>query len=151
MDIRVDFAGQDDLPAMVDLLVELFSQEHDFVPEPDKQRAGLRLILDHPDMGRLFVLRVDGRVAGMANAVITISTAEGARAMLLEDVIVGREWRGRGLGARLVQHVLDWARAEGLTRATLLTDHDNAVGQAFYRRLGFAVSNMVVLRRRIGV
>lgn len=149
MDIRVDFAGQDDLPAMVDLLVELFSQEHDFVPEPDKQRAGLRLILDHPDMGRLFVLRIDGRVAGMANAVIAISTAEGARVMRLEDVILGCEWRGRGLGARLVQHVLDWARAEGLTRATLLTDHDNAVGQAFYGRLGFEPSAMKVLRRRL--
>lgn len=149
MEARVEFARQADLPAMVDLLIELFSQEHDFTPEPEKQRAGLRLLLEHPELGRLFVLRIDGHVVGMANAVITVSTAEGGRVMLLEDVIVRREHRGRGLGALLVQHVLDWAKAEGMTRATLLTDHDNAVGQAFYGRLGFEPSAMRVLRRRL--
>lgn len=146
-DIFVDFATHDDLPAMADLLYDLFTLESDFQPERAKQLRGLQLILDTPALGRLFVLRVAGKVAGMANALITVSTAQGAPVLLLEDVIVGRAYRGGGHGRRLVDHVCAWARAQGMARVTLLADQDNAPALAFYARLGFEPSAMVVRRK----
>lgn len=146
MNIAIDFATAADLPALADLLTELFTLEADFRPDRDKQLRGLRLILDTPAVGRLFALRVDGEVAGMANALITVSTAQGCRVLLLEDVIVAARHRGLGLGRRLVEHVCDWARNEGMTRVTLLADKDNAPALAFYESLGFEASAMVVRR-----
>ena len=146
MAIEIDFATDDDLPQLADLLAELFTLESDFRPERDKQLRGLRLILDEPALGRLFVLRDGAAVLGMANALITVSTAEGGRVLLLEDVIVRCEHRGGGLGRRLIAHVLDWAQAQGMTRVTLLTDRDNRAALDFYRKLGFDDSQMMVLR-----
>lgn len=144
--VIIDFATAEDLPAMADLLHELFTLESDFVPERTRQLAGLKLILDHPDMGRLFVLRVEGKVAGMANALITVSTAEGGRVLLLEDVIIKANYRSQGLGHKLVEHVLAWAISEGMSRVTLLADRDNTEARVFYERLGFEPSAMMVLR-----
>jgi len=144
---QIDFATENDLPALADLLHELFTLESDFVPAREKQLRGLQLILDNPDLGRLFVLRIDGKVAGMANALITISTAQGARVLLLEDVIVSTEYRAAGLGRTLVEHVCAWAKDEGMTRVTLLADQDNAAALAFYAQLGFENSAMVVRRK----
>jgi GNAT superfamily N-acetyltransferase len=149
MNTQITFATEADLPAMADLLYELFTLESDFKPERKKQIAGLKLILDTPQIGRLFVLRVDGRVVGMANALITVSTAQGAPVLLLEDVIVSRAARGGGLGRRLVEHVCDWASAQGMSRVTLLADKDNAPALAFYDRLGFESSAMVVRRKML--
>lgn len=149
MTATIDFATPADIPAMADLLHELFTLESDFVPEREKQIAGLRLILDHPALGRLFVLRIDGRLAGMANALITISTAQGAPVLLLEDIIVNQAFRGGGHGRALVEHVLDWARGQGMGRVTLLADKDNAPALAFYERLGFEPSAMKVLRKAL--
>lgn len=146
--MNIDFATAEDLPHLADLLAELFSLESDFVPDREKQLRGLRAILDEPALGRLFVLRVDGQVAGMANALVTVSTAEGGKVLLLEDVIVGREHRGGGLGRKLIEHVLDWAREQGMTRVTLLADRDNTPALDFYRRLGFESSHMTVLRKK---
>ncbi|MEW5771261.1 MAG: GNAT family N-acetyltransferase [Pseudomonadota bacterium] len=146
---RIDFATAEDLPALADLLHELFTLESDFVPERDRQLAGLRLILEHPELGRLFVALVEGRVAGMANALITVSTAEGGRVLLLEDVIVAAPYRALGLGRRLVEHALAWAAGEGMTRVTLLADQANQPALDFYARLGFQPSAMRVLRRRL--
>ncbi len=145
--IDIDFATENDLPQMVELLVELFSIERDFTPDRAKQMRGLRLILDSPVSGRLFVLRVGGKVAGMANALITVSTAEGGHVMLLEDVIVSVEYRGAGLGRYLVEHILAWARKNGLVRATLLVDQNNQPAFNFYEKLGFKTSHMKVLRK----
>jgi GNAT superfamily N-acetyltransferase len=99
-------------------------------------------------MGRLFVLRVDGKVTGIANALITISTAEGGYVLLLEDVFINKECRGMGFGRRLLEHVLAWAKAQGISRVTLLVDKDNASALEFYGRLGFRASAMTVLRRK---
>ena len=147
MNATIDFATADDLEPMADLLAELFTLESDFKPERGKQIAGLRLILDNPAVGQLFVVRVDGRVAAMANALFTVSTAEGCRVVLLEDVIVKAAHRGAGLGRRLVEHVLTWAAVNDLPRITLLADKDNAPALAFYERLGFENSAMRVLRK----
>ena len=145
--IVIDFATAADLPALADLLTELFTLEADFRPERDKQLRGLRLILDNPAIGRLFVLRVDGAVAGMANGLVTISTAQGAPVLLLEDVIVSAAYRGRRLGRRLVEHVCAWAKGAGMGRVTLLADKDNQGALDFYARLGFSSSAMVVRRK----
>jgi len=147
MRTSIDFANPADLEAMADLLAELFTLESDFQPEREKQLRGLRLILENPQIGRLFVLRVGDQVAGMANALITISTAEGCPVLLLEDVIVKAKFRGLKLGRSLVEHVLDWARDNGIPRVTLLADKDNSPALSFYERLGFERSAMTVLRK----
>ena len=149
MDSIVDFATAADLPALADLLHELFTLESDFLPERAKQLRGLELILDTPALGRLFVVRVDGIVVGMANALITVSTAQGAPVLLLEDVIVSRVHRGAGLGRRLVEHVCTWSKSQGMARVTLLADQDNVPALTFYEKLGFAPSAMVVRRKSL--
>ena len=151
MKIEISQAGHGDLDQLADLLAELFTLESDFCPDREKQLRGLRLILDNPALGRLFVLRDCGRVAGMANALITVSTAEGSRVAMLEDVIIRNEYRGKGLGRRLVEHVLAWARIEGMTRVTLLADRDNEAALRFYRKLGFEHSHMAVLRSSLPI
>lgn len=148
-DIRPDFATSADLPAMADLLAELFALESDFAPDRGKQLAGLQLILDTPSLGRLFVLRMGSEVIGMANALITISSAEGRRVLLLEDVIVRNDFRGRSLGRLLVEHVCAWATNEGMGRITLLADKDNTPALDFYVRQGFQLSAMRVLRKSL--
>lgn len=147
MNIQIDFATEEDLPQLADLLAELFALESDFQPDREKQMRGLRLILNDPAIGRLFVLRVDGKVTGMANALITISTAEGGPVVLLEDIIISGTHRGMGLGRRLFDHVVVWAQGLGMKRVTLLADGDNRSALAFYDNLEFELSNMVVLRK----
>lgn len=146
--VRVEVATPADLDAMADLLGELFALESDFTPQREKQLAALSWLLDHPDHGRLFVLRDGAGLAGMANALTSISTAEGGPVLVLEDVIVAASHRGQGHGRRLVEHVLAWARKAGLSRVTLLADRDNAAALRFYQTLGFEESAMVVRRFR---
>ena len=151
MNIAIAPACADDLDVMADLLYELFTLESDFKPEREKQLRGLRLILDNPQIGQLFVLRVDGVVVGMTNALITVSTAEGRQVVVLEDVIVNAAYRGQKLGRRLIEHVFDWAAKAGMPRVTLLADKDNAPALAFYERLGFELSAMRVLRKPLTI
>jgi GNAT superfamily N-acetyltransferase len=149
MNIEIADADSRDVPAMARLLADLFSVEADFQPDTGKQERALRLIQAYPDRGRLFVARRRRDVIGMANALFSISTAEGGPVVVLEDVIVAADHRDAGIGTRLVDHILDWARREGYLRVTLLTDAGNSGAIRFYERRGFARSAMIALRRNL--
>lgn len=90
---RIEPATIEDLPQLVELLMALFEEEGDFKPDPAKQEHGVRLILEQPSRGRIFVLRTDHMVIGMVNLLFTLSTAEGGLVILMEDVIVHPQHR----------------------------------------------------------
>jgi GNAT superfamily N-acetyltransferase len=134
---------------MCELLTELFSIEADFVPEREKQSHGLNALLADPQ-GKVLVLvaELDGMVVGMATVQTLVSTAEGGRVGLVEDVVVRRDLRGRGVGAQLIEAILTWARSQGLTRLQLLADRDNQQALDFYASRNWISTRLICLRRR---
>lgn len=145
-DPHIEQATLEDLPQLADLLYDLFTQEADFVPNRAKQLRGLRLILEQPNRGRIFVLRLNGVIVGMINLLFTISTAEGGFVILLEDVVVHHDYRGQGYGDKLLHHAIEYAKKKDFLRITLLTDRINEDGQRFFKAHGFAESNMIPMR-----
>jgi GNAT superfamily N-acetyltransferase len=144
-DLRIEPATLDDLPELTELLHDLFSQEEDFRPDREKQIRGLRLILEQPSRGRIFVLRNERLIIGMINLLITISTAEGGFVLLLEDLVVHRDHRRSGYGSRLLEHAIAFAREKKFLRITLLTDDLDETRQ-FYLKHGFVESSMMPMR-----
>ena len=143
-------ANPDDLPELCSLLALLFTQEADFQADCEAQMRGLTTILEQPELGQLLVTRRDGRVLGMVNLLYTISTALGGKVALLEDLVVAPQERGAGIGSQLLQQAIQWARAAGCLRVTLLTDQSNVAAQRFYQRHGFQFSAMVPMRLALG-
>jgi ribosomal protein S18 acetylase RimI-like enzyme len=57
--------------------------------------------------------------------------------------------QGRGLGRRLMRACEDWVSAQGIPKLNLMVRTDNAAVRAFYDRLGYTESEVVVLGRRL--
>jgi len=140
-------ARADDLDALAGLLQELFSLEADFSFDRATQHQGLEL-MNLREAARLLVAEVKGRVIGMCSGQLVVSTAEGGPAAWVEDVVVEREWRGRGVGQRLLEAVTAWARERGASRLQLLADQDNRPALDFYGHLGWQQTRLVCLRRQ---
>src|SRR5438046_8072509 len=144
--IVIEPATEADLDELSEMLGGLFAQEGDFRPDKDKQLRGLRLIFAQPSRGRVFVLRRDGAIVGMINLLFTISTAEGGFVILLEDLVIHKEYQGKGYGSKLLQYAIDFAKQKNFLRITLLTDRPENVAQAFFRKHGFVESSMIPMR-----
>src|SRR6266705_3365872 len=144
--IVIEPATEADLDELSEMLGELFAQESDLHPDKQKQLRGLRLIFEQPSRGRVFVLRCDGAIVGMINLLFTISTAEGGFVMLFEDMVIHKEYQGKGYGAKLLQYAIDFAKQKNFLRITLLTDRPENVTQAFFRKHGIVESSMIPMR-----
>src|ERR1043166_5331432 len=144
--VVIEPATEADLDELSELLGELFEQESDFRPDKDKQLRGLRLIFEQPNRGRVFVLRCNGAIAGMINFLFTIITPEGGFVILLEDLVVHKEYQSKGYGSKLLNYAIEFAKQKNFLRITLLTDRPENVAQEFFRRHGFVESSMIPMR-----
>ena len=147
MDFSVRPARADGIPQMCGLLSELFSIESDFSPDMHKQVQGLNLLLgDSSVSSAVFVAEKEGEIIGMCSVQTLISTAEGGPVGLLEDVIVRKKHRGKGIGKRLLSEVVGWCAGKNISRLQLLRDVDNEPALKFYARNGWAGTNLACMR-----
>jgi len=143
---EISIACLNDLPELVELLNDLFTQDIEFVPDLKKQKAGLEAIINNPEIGEILVLKGEGKILGMVSLLYSISTALGGKVAILEDMIIHKDYRKMGLGKELLGEAIRFSKERSCLRLTLLTDFDNDVAINFYQQFGFKKSEMIPMR-----
>jgi phosphinothricin acetyltransferase len=96
------------------------------------------------DTTRVVVVRDAERIVGMAT--LYIIPKIGKKNGLLEDVIVSADYRGQGLGERLVRTVLEMAKSLGLVSITLTSNPVRVAAHRLYQKVGFVIKDSDVMR-----
>ncbi len=148
--MKIEIAVSSDIPSLCDLLDSLFTQEAEFKSDREAQIRGLESVIENDDVGDILVVRNNDEVIAMVNILYTVSTALGSRVGILEDMVVSSSGRGLGIGSKLLERALEFAKEKGCQRITLLSDHDNDGAHRFYQKHGFSLSTMVAFRKSLG-
>jgi GNAT superfamily N-acetyltransferase len=72
---------------------------------------------------------------------ITSLTGRGTKRMAIEAVQTRTDMRGKGIGAKLIQHCLDVARERDIALVQLTSNAKRQDAHRFYERLGFEKSH----------
>jgi GNAT superfamily N-acetyltransferase len=94
-----------------------------------------RRFLDPAEPVHALVAEADGRVAGLAHYLFHRSTNRIEPVCYLQDLFTEPASRGRGIGRRLVEAVVEAARAAGSRRVYWQTQAGNAAGRALYDKV----------------
>ena len=106
MNQQITLATLAELDELVGLLNVLFTQDIEFEPNHEKQRAGLEQIINNPEIGEILVMKTDGKVIGMVSLLYSISTALGGKVAILEDMVMDANFRRNGLGTELLNEAI---------------------------------------------
>ena len=114
---------------IADMLFQLTGREYSFGEQE------LRAIIDD-SASQLFLLQAEGQVIGM----LTLGryTSPTGVKVWVEDVVVKSEYRGEGLGRRLVNHAIEYCKANFAPCTLMLTSNPVRVAaNELYRTSGF--------------
>lgn len=110
MNLNIRKANKDDLPSVLDLVIELAVYEK----EPEAVTASLKdyQVAFENGLIQIMVAEDDGKVVGMALYYLTFSTWKG-QMMYLEDFVVTQSYRRTGVGEQIFKAMLQDAEQQG--------------------------------------
>ncbi len=124
--MRLRKAGIRDYP-------EIFQVNSELTRSPPSFLGYLWILLD-PNIV-VIVAEENGKIVGKGNLVIHRAFARGgARVGRVEEVVVRKDCRGRGIGTEIVKALLEEARRRKVYKVELACEEEL---EGFYSRLGF--------------
>jgi GNAT superfamily N-acetyltransferase len=136
MQVIIREAGEADLPLILPLYGQL-GMDDGSVLTLDEARAVFRRLQSYPDY-KLFIAAAAGEILGVfAMAVLDNLGHLGAPSALVEDVVVRKDWRQRGIGTEMMRFALSRAREKGCYKLALSSNKNREEAHRFYENLGF--------------
>lgn len=83
---------------------------------------------------KCYLFEEEGKICGYGLLSFTYSNEVGGRVVLLEEIYIKDEFRGKGIGSRFIQFVINQHPAE---RYRLEVSEENRRAEQLYERLGF--------------
>jgi GNAT superfamily N-acetyltransferase len=138
-DFVIRFAVPDDVPALVQMIRALAEYEKlAHLVVADERGLAAALFGERPAAEALIARKAgeNGAAAGFALFFHTFSTFLGQRGLWLEDLFVYPQFRGNGLGRRLLVDLAEVARRRECGRFEWAVLDWNAPAIGFYERMG---------------
>ena len=125
--------------ADLNLLVSLFDAYRQFYRQPSDPERAHRFLLDRLTREQSIVfLAFEGlRAVGFTQLYPSFSSGAMAPILILNDLFVASDSRGRGAGSALLLAAADYGRRAGALRLVLSTEITNTTAQSVYERLGW--------------
>ncbi len=147
MNYKIRRAKEEDIPGVLELLVQVCMVHHNGRPDIFKGPAtkysdeDLKLIFAHEDLTPVFVCEGEnGEILGHAFCVSRQFKEDriltDIRTLYIDDICVSEKCRGMGVGKALYQYVADYARSGGFYNLTLNVWCCNTGALKFYESLG---------------
>ena len=150
-EINIRSAELRDIPALGRLLYEVHKVHSDV--RPDLFKAGARKYTDEQleeilQSGErpVFVAEQDGQVTGYAFCIpkqlVGDRSMTDVRTLHIDDLCVDEAARGKHIGTKLYDFVLDFAKRQGYYNVTLNVWADNKAAVKFYEKIGLRVQKI---------
>ena len=121
----------------IDQLIELYKDLTPFKNDFEKsQEIYEEMIKDENYL--LLIAKEGDKVIGSVLGICCKSLASGGEPFLvIEDVIVDKSIRGKGVGSRLFESIENFAKKKKCTYAILVSSDFRTKGHKFYEKMGF--------------
>jgi ribosomal protein S18 acetylase RimI-like enzyme len=148
LDLTFRVADQCDLADLLALCKHLIST--DLPASPESQKQTFKEMLSHPGLSVIAGHMGDKLVASCALVVIPNLTRGCASFAVIENVVTHTDYRGMGIGERIMKHAVSRAWDADCYKVMLMSGSQNKKAHAFYQRLGFQKSKVGFETRRPG-
>ncbi len=136
MNIEIQEAKEQDLPAIIDLYKQLDTSNSEQLSIEEAIQM-FRKINTYPDY-KLYVAVKDGQIVGTFTLLIMDSLAHrGKSSGIVEDVVVDEQWRGKGIGKLMMQFAMNYCKRDGCAKLALSSNMKRLAAHQFYESLGF--------------
>lgn len=137
-DVQIRLCTQNDIPEVISLMNELkevASGSEQF--ELENVRTVFKEMEKYPEIYLNLVAEISGKVVGFISIIFYKTVFHKGGTALINELVVTRRERGKGIGHILIQRAKEEALARRLDEIEVGTEKTNQAARQFYRKNGF--------------
>lgn len=144
--LTITVATTEDEAVLRELMTEFYAHEG-LVFDEARTLGTFRTLAADPNLGRVWIFRVDGEAVGYLAVTVCYSLEFAGRYALVDELYVREAHRGRGIATRALELAAEVCREMDLSALRLEVDVWNTRAKDLYRRLGFALQERHMMSR----
>ncbi|WP_312354998.1 GNAT family N-acetyltransferase [Aminipila sp.] len=98
--------------------------------------------LNHQEWITLLILEQEHQIMGFANLMTIYSVWSHGKALILDDLYIKQEARGKGIGRVMMEYIETLGKEKGYKRLQFQSEDSNPDAHRFYTKLGYASEAM---------
>lgn len=124
-------------------IAELINKEYSKPPykEPWKKADAIKTFEYFSKIGSIYVL-INKEIVGFI--IFRIEDYNGSKGIMIEDLVIGSNFQGKGYGRKLVEYVEDLGRKQKIKGVWLLASKE-APAYPFYKKIGYKINEKMVV------
>jgi GNAT superfamily N-acetyltransferase len=141
--IKFGFPSKSDVDEIIDLFAEITDAivdqnnwgNYTVDAKREDQKLVIEMIMDLDD--KIFIGKYNGEIVAGVNVEVIRNIRHGWQRAHVEEIVVKKGYRGKGIGTALMNHVIAYCRAHGIRVIKLMCGEQLKDSQCFYEKLGF--------------
>lgn len=124
----------------VDVLLELVEEFHKIEKLPFDSvldRVSLQQLLNHPALGRVWLITERSRVIGYVAVTFSYSIEFRGLGAYIDELYLRSAYRGQGIGSQTLKFVEQYCRSLNIPTLALSVHEDNERAYKVYRKAGY--------------
>ena len=145
----------DFIPASIDdsaILLEMMEDFYAIDQYPFDQELtahNIQSLLNHPEWGRIWLVRVENQIIGYVVLAFGFSFEYKGKDAFIDELYLISEYRGRGIGAKIISFVIEEAKILGVKTLHLEAEKHNDAANHLYRKFGFKDNDRFLLNKTL--
>jgi len=135
----------EDTEAFLSMLKQLDSETKNMMYEPRERKTSVdemksNILNITASNSLLLVAQDDGRIVGFLSAERGFAKRIKHSAYVVVGVL--KDYQGKGVGTKLLQELIDWAKSNNITRLELTVMVNNESAINLYKKMGFKIEGL---------
>jgi GNAT superfamily N-acetyltransferase len=132
----IRLAEKEDLPQVLNIYRGLTDDPDDTISISEAEKK-FEKFKTYPDY-KLYVAEFENKILGTFALLVMDNLAHrGEPSAVVEDVVISREWQGKGIGKEMMNYAMDVSRKNGCYKMILSSNLKREMAHKFYESLGF--------------
>ncbi|NOS93266.1 MAG: GNAT family N-acetyltransferase [Cyclobacteriaceae bacterium] len=144
--LQFELATTEAIPTLLEMMEEFYAIDH-YPFHKEKNKNNLNIFLSNPELGRLWLVKMDHEIAGYVCLAYCFSFEYGGRDAFIDEFFLRPPFRNKGIGQQTMDFLETQSSQLGVNAIHLEVEKHNEAGKKLYLKKGFTDTGRHLLNK----
>ncbi|MBI3220875.1 MAG: GNAT family N-acetyltransferase [Bacteroidetes bacterium] len=148
--LNFELATNETIPSILEMMEQFYAIDQ-YPFDEEKNKKNLHLFINNPELGRLWLIKMEKQLVGYVCLAYCFSFEYGGRDAFIDELFIKTEFRNQGIGQQTMDFLENASMKLGVNSIHLEVEKHNEAGKKLYFKKGYSDTGRHLLTKAVVV